>query len=88
MVKAAWKDSGEIRAISFDCYGTLIDWETGMLQSLEDEGVLEQLPVPAQELLVRRRIGIVTPAVEARVSRVGVIKAILDEIVTPVPGVV
>ena len=23
------------RALSFDCYGTLIDWETGILQSLQ-----------------------------------------------------
>jgi 2-haloalkanoic acid dehalogenase type II len=26
---------GEFEAISFDCYGTLIDWETGLLNALE-----------------------------------------------------
>jgi len=54
MVKAAWRDAGSIRALSFDCYGTLIDWEAGMVQALEDEGVLEALPVPIEEFLARR----------------------------------
>ena len=26
---------GQFEALSFDCYGTLIDWETGLLQALE-----------------------------------------------------
>lgn len=28
-------DPGDIRALTFDCYGTLIDWETGILGTLE-----------------------------------------------------
>jgi 2-haloacid dehalogenase len=28
-------DFSPYRALSFDCYGTLIDWETGLLQSLQ-----------------------------------------------------
>jgi putative hydrolase of the HAD superfamily len=28
-------DFDQYRALSFDCYGTLIDWETGILQSLQ-----------------------------------------------------
>lgn len=27
-------DAGSVRLITFDCYGTLIDWETGMLAAL------------------------------------------------------
>ena len=27
---------GDFKALSFDCYGTLIDWETGMIMALEN----------------------------------------------------
>ena len=26
----------DFKALTFDCYGTLIDWETGMMQALGD----------------------------------------------------
>lgn len=29
-------DFNDVRALSFDCYGTLIDWETGILNALAD----------------------------------------------------
>lgn len=32
----------EYRALSFDCYGTLIDWETGMIEGLE--GLIARVP--------------------------------------------
>ena len=25
----------DFKALTFDCYGTLIDWETGMVEALE-----------------------------------------------------
>ena len=41
-------DTSNIRAISFDCYGTLIDWQTGILAALTSLTSL-----PPQELLRR-----------------------------------
>lgn len=38
-------DYAKIRALSFDCYGTLIDWETGLLR------VLQPLPVATDDAL-------------------------------------
>ena len=29
-------DYGKYRALSFDCYGTLIDWESGILKAAQD----------------------------------------------------
>ncbi len=43
-----------LEAISFDCYGTLIDWDEGMKNRLREEGVLEQLPVPWADFSARR----------------------------------
>ena len=34
----------DFEVLSFDCYGTLIDWETGLLQALAP--LLEKLPAP------------------------------------------
>ena len=39
------------RALSFDCYGTLIDWETGILQALQPWCAWRGIDVPAEELL-------------------------------------
>ncbi len=40
-----------IRLITFDCYGTLIDWESGMLAALRPMFSRNGKPVPDQELL-------------------------------------
>jgi len=32
-----------VRALTFDCFGTLIDWEAGIRQALADEGALEAI---------------------------------------------
>ena len=39
------------RALSFDCLGTLIDWETGILQSLQPWCAWRGVDVPGSELL-------------------------------------
>jgi 2-haloacid dehalogenase len=39
----------DFEALSFDCYGTLIDWETGILNALRR--VRERIRVPDEELL-------------------------------------
>lgn len=44
----------EVQAISFDCYGTLIDWEGGMRAALAEEGLLEQIPEPWEKFVERR----------------------------------
>ncbi|MCU1390064.1 MAG: haloacid dehalogenase type, partial [Ilumatobacteraceae bacterium] len=41
----------ETRALSFDCLGTLIDWETGILQSLQPWCAWRGVDVPRAELL-------------------------------------
>jgi len=40
-----------IRLITFDCYGTLIDWENGMLAALRPMFSRDGKPVPDRELL-------------------------------------
>ena len=42
-------DFGCFEALTFDCYGTLIDWETGLLAGLRD--ALPALDAPDDELL-------------------------------------
>src|SRR5690242_15507135 len=42
-------DIGGIRLITFDCYGTLIDWETGMLSTLRQ--LFSSTGVPDAKLL-------------------------------------
>ncbi len=54
MAKTGWKDAGEVRALTFDCYGTLIDWDGGIRQAMEDEGITELLPISVDEFLERR----------------------------------
>ena len=41
------------RALSFDCYGTLIDWETGILQALQPWARVAPASTAADELLGR-----------------------------------
>ena len=52
-MSAAWNEP-EVQALSFDCYGTLIDWEEGMRRVLEEEGLLDLLPEPFEEFVQRR----------------------------------
>ena len=40
-----------IKALSFDCYGTLINWESGILEALSPWVVETDLPVEKQHLL-------------------------------------
>jgi len=43
--------SGRIRALSFDCYGTLIDWESGLLAAFAEPLEARALAVPDEEVL-------------------------------------
>lgn len=43
--------SGRIKALSFDCYGTLIDWEAGLLSALAEPLESRALAVPDEDLL-------------------------------------
>ena len=43
--------SGRIRALSFDCYGTLIDWERGLLRAIGEVLESRSLAVPDEEVL-------------------------------------
>lgn len=40
-----------VRLVTFDCYGTLIDWETGMLATLRQLFSLNGSPIPDMRLL-------------------------------------
>ncbi|MGE0191517.1 MAG: haloacid dehalogenase type II [Planctomycetota bacterium] len=42
-----------VRALSFDCYGTLIDWETGLERALAPLAARAKDDLPAQEILGR-----------------------------------
>jgi 2-haloacid dehalogenase len=44
-------DFSSFRLITFDCYGTLIDWETGILKGLRPLFARNGQPVPDAELL-------------------------------------
>lgn len=46
-------DFTAFRAVSFDCYGTLIDWETGIRQSLQPWAATHAVMASADELLDR-----------------------------------
>ena len=48
------RDGFEVQAISFDCYGTLIDWAEGMRAVLAEEGLVDQIPEPWEDFLERR----------------------------------
>jgi 2-haloacid dehalogenase len=54
MAKTGWKDLGDVKAISFGCFGTLIDWDSGLRRVFEEEGLLEALPVPFERFLELR----------------------------------
>ena len=41
----------EFRALSFDCYGTLIDWETGMVDALEGLVARVKRPLTRNQIL-------------------------------------
>jgi 2-haloacid dehalogenase len=47
------RDFSPYRALSFDCYGTLIDWETGIRQALQPWAAEHGLEATAGELLSR-----------------------------------
>jgi 2-haloacid dehalogenase len=42
---------GSFKALTFDCYGTLIDWETGMVNALEPLLSRLRSPLPRNEIL-------------------------------------
>jgi 2-haloacid dehalogenase len=44
-------DTRDVRALTFDCYGTLVDWETGILTTLRRVLAAHQLERPDDELL-------------------------------------
>jgi 2-haloacid dehalogenase len=44
-------DLGEFSALTFDCYGTLIDWESGILAALRPWTAAHRLEVDDEELL-------------------------------------
>src|SRR5437016_270509 len=41
----------QFKVLTFDCYGTLIDWETGILGALNRAFAAHGRDIPAQELL-------------------------------------
>lgn len=43
---ASGKEPPAVRALTFDCFGTLIDWEAGLRQALAEEGALDAIKVP------------------------------------------
>ncbi|MGH9367077.1 MAG: HAD family hydrolase [Thermoanaerobaculia bacterium] len=53
--------------ITFDCYGTLIDWETGIREAFEREAAAAGIALPAEELLAA--YAEIEPAVEAETYR-------------------
>jgi 2-haloacid dehalogenase len=44
-------DFDEFRALSFDCYGTLIDWETGIMGELRRWAAAHEVDAPDTDLL-------------------------------------
>ncbi len=44
-------DFGNVKVLSFDCYGTLIDWETGILSALHPLMTHHGVDLPDQQLL-------------------------------------
>jgi len=44
-------DFGAFDALTFDCYGTLIDWETGILAGLRSALAAHGVDAPDEELL-------------------------------------
>lgn len=46
-------DYSRFEALTFDCYGTLIDWETGLLNALHEALDRHELPLDDEDLLVR-----------------------------------
>jgi 2-haloalkanoic acid dehalogenase type II len=45
------KENPVVQALTFDCFGTLIDWEGGLKQALVTEGVFEGVKARFDELL-------------------------------------
>lgn len=43
VVRGEFPDSGSAPWVTFDCYGTLVDWREGFLHAVEDVGVTESL---------------------------------------------
>jgi 2-haloalkanoic acid dehalogenase type II len=53
--------------ITFDCYGTLIDWETGIREAFQAEADRDGVTLPGEELLAA--YAEIEPAVEAEAYR-------------------
>jgi len=54
-VAAMVKESPTVLALTFDCFGTLIDWEAGLKLALREEGALDSLKVDWQEFVQFRQ---------------------------------
>jgi 2-haloalkanoic acid dehalogenase type II len=50
-VSSGSKESLAIQALTFDCFGTLVDWEGGLRKALADEGMLEAVQPRWEEFL-------------------------------------
>ncbi len=48
---ASGKELPAFQALTFDCFGTLIDWEEGIRKAVADEGLLEPIQARWSELL-------------------------------------
>lgn len=46
-------DYGDVEAFSFDCYGTLIDWETGVYEAFQKEADRDGFTINRDELVPR-----------------------------------
>ena len=44
-------DGGEFDIITFDCYGTLIDWEGGMVNAFESEASRDGVTLQRAEII-------------------------------------
>ena len=53
MLAQAPLDYGRFEALTFDCYGTLIDWETGLSEAFEPVLRAHGIEADAEDVLVR-----------------------------------
>ena len=55
----------DFKALTFDCYGTLIDWETGMIEALKPLTSKVERPLSRNDILKRMRAIILATASNA-----------------------
>src|SRR4051812_7355324 len=46
-------DLSQIAALTFDCYGTLVDWETGILKTVRGVLLTHNKPAPSDDQLLK-----------------------------------